>query len=51
MSTDNKGNGDASAKVIRRRPVPITMAKGPYEYVPGDQELPVQLTSFLDMLQ
>src|SRR5947199_2090655 len=51
MRNNNKGNGDASEKVIRRRPVPITMAKGPYEYVPGDQELPVQLTSFLDMLQ
>src|SRR5205823_14823856 len=51
MNTDNKGNGDASEKVIRRKPVPITMAKGPYEYIPGDQELPVQLTSFLDMLQ
>src|SRR5215831_1565199 len=36
---------------LRRRPVPIAMAKGPYEYIPGDQEPPVQLTSFLDMLQ
>ncbi len=51
MSTDNKGSGNAPEKVIRRKPVPIAMAKGPQEYIPGDQELPVQLTSFLDMLQ
>jgi NADH-quinone oxidoreductase subunit B len=51
MITDNKGTGDVAEKVIRRKPVPITMAKGPHEYVPGDQELPVQLTSFLDMVQ
>ena len=30
--------------------VPLTMASGPHEYVPGDQELPVQLTSLADML-
>src|SRR5215831_18961415 len=51
MSTDNKGNEHTPEKAIRSKPVPIAMAKGPYEYVPGDQELPVQLTSFLDMLQ
>jgi len=27
------------------------MARGPQEYIPGDQELPVQITSFMDMLQ
>ena len=51
MSTDNKGNVNAPEKVTRRKPVPLAMARGPYEYIPGDQELPVQLTSFLDMLQ
>ena len=51
MSSENKGNGNAPEKLIRRKPVPIVMAKGPHEYIPGDQELPVQLTSFLDMLQ
>jgi NADH-quinone oxidoreductase subunit B len=51
MSSNNTGNGNAPEKVIRRKPVPIAMAKGPHEYIPGDQELPVQLTSFLDMLQ
>src|SRR5436190_3125330 len=51
MSTDNKGNGDAADKLISHKPVSITIAKGPYEYVPGDQEFPVQLTIFFDMLQ
>src|SRR5436305_13457812 len=51
MSTDNKGNRNATENVIRRKPVPIAMANGPNEYIPGDQELPVKLTSFLDMLQ
>ena len=46
MSTENKGSGNAPEKVIRRKPVPIAMAKGPYEYIQGDQELPVQLTVF-----
>ena len=51
MSSEIKGNGDAPFAPIRRKAVPIVMAKGPQEYVPGDQELPVQLTSLADMLQ
>ncbi len=51
MSHENTGKGNDSETFLRRKPVPIAMAKGPYEYIPGDQELPVQLTSFLDMLQ
>src|SRR6266516_8019296 len=51
MNSENKGNGNATETFIRRKPVPIAMAKGPQEYVPGDQELPVQITSFVDMLQ
>jgi NADH-quinone oxidoreductase subunit B len=51
MSSEIKGNGDASFSTTRRKAVPIVMAKGPQEYVPGDQELPVQLTSLWDMLQ
>lgn len=34
-----------------RKPIPLIMASGPNDYVPGDQELPVQLTSVADMLQ
>ena len=50
MSSENKGNGSTPAGG-RRKPVPIVMASGPHEYIPGDQELPVQLTSLADMLQ
>src|SRR5256712_8143454 len=50
MSSENKGNGSTLVGG-RRKPVPIVMASGPQEYVPGDQELPVQLTSLADMLQ
>jgi NADH-quinone oxidoreductase subunit B len=50
MSREHAEKGNASETSSRRKPVPLAMAKGPYEYVPGDQELPVQLTSFLDLL-
>src|ERR1700724_3538384 len=50
MSGENKGNGSTLAGE-RRKPVPIVMTSGPHEYIPGDQELPVQLTSLADMLQ
>ena len=32
------------------RPVPLAMARGPFEYVPGEQEGPVQLANVADML-
>ena len=51
MSSENQGNGNVSRTFTQRRPVPIVMARGPQEYIPGDQELPVQITSFMDMLQ
>src|SRR5437879_7729614 len=51
MSSESKANGNASVPGTRRKPVPIVMARGPQEYTPGDQELPVQLTSLADMLQ
>jgi NADH-quinone oxidoreductase subunit B len=51
MSSENKTNGDAVFASTRRKSVPIIMARGPQEYVPGDQELPVQLTSVADMIQ
>ena len=34
-----------------RQPIPLTMASGPAEYIPGHQEMPVVLTSVKDMLQ
>ena len=51
MSSEIKESGKTSVPTTRRKPIPITMASGPVEYTPGDQELPVQLTSLADMLQ
>ena len=51
MSSELKENSKTAGSATRRRPVPIAMASGPHEYIPGDQELPVQLTSLADMLQ
>ena len=51
MSSENSGNGKTLVPGVRRKPVPIAMASGPIEYTPGDQELPVEITSFADMLQ
>src|SRR2546429_4317950 len=48
---EQKGDGSAPVPGTRRKAVPIVMASGPQEYTPGDQELPVQLTSLADMLQ
>ena len=35
----------------KRQPIPFAMARGPHEYMPGQQEAPVLLTSFKDLLQ
>jgi NADH-quinone oxidoreductase subunit B len=35
----------------KRKPLPIVMARGPQEYLPGHQEDPVLLTTFADMLR
>src|SRR6266700_1890513 len=51
MSSENTENGKTPVPGTRRKPVPIVMASGPYEYTPGDQELPVAITSLADMLQ
>src|ERR1700693_1658786 len=51
MSSENSEIGKTSVPGGRRKPVPIAMASGPQEYTPGDQELPVAITSFADMLQ
>ena len=51
MTREDQHGGNGEVPGTRRKPVPLAMAKGPFEYIPGDQELPVQLTSLLDMLQ
>ncbi len=50
-TTSQQAGEKASVPGTRRKPVPITMATGPHEYTPGDQELPVAITSLADMLQ
>jgi NADH-quinone oxidoreductase subunit B len=50
---ENTENNNAQEMVpgTRRKAVPLAIARGPFEYLPGDQEGPVQLTSLADMLQ
>jgi NADH-quinone oxidoreductase subunit B len=50
---ENTENNNAQEMVpgTRRKAVPLAIARGPFEYIPGDQEGPVQLTSLADMLQ
>jgi NADH-quinone oxidoreductase subunit B len=47
LKTDEKTLGSMTP---HRKRIPLVMASGPKEYIPGDQELPVQLTSVADML-
>src|SRR3981081_1169205 len=35
----------------RRKAIPLSMARGPQDYIPGQQEEPAVLTSLADMLQ
>src|SRR5262245_16150461 len=39
---DRSGSGTSRG---RHKPVPLVMAQGPHEYIPGEQEGPVQLSS------
>ncbi len=40
----------ADIKSQRGKPLPIMQARGPAEYIPGDQELPVAITSLREMI-
>ena len=51
MSSEIQNNGKPPIINTHRKFVPLTMASGPNEYTPGDQELPVELTSVAEMLQ
>jgi len=51
MSSEVNQNDKMSVPTTRRRSVPLQMAVGPHEYLPGDQEMPVQLISLADMVQ
>ena len=49
MSSEIQNN--EKIPIARRKFVPLAMASGPQDYTPGDQELPVELTSVAEMLQ
>ncbi len=51
MSSEIQDNGKKSIPIAHRKFVPLAMASGPNDYTPGDQELPVELTSVAEMLQ
>jgi NADH-quinone oxidoreductase subunit B len=51
MSNDQQRSGNGSIPGTRRKAVLIAMASGPAEYIAGQQELPVRLTSLADMVQ
>jgi len=50
MRDENNDKGQKRIPGTARKGVPLAMARGPSEYIPGDQEAPVQLTSVADML-
>jgi len=51
MSSEIQDNGKKAVPIAHRKFVPLAMASGPHDYTPGDQELPVELTSVAEMLQ
>jgi NADH-quinone oxidoreductase subunit B len=51
MSNDQQRSGNGQVPGTRRKAVPIIMASGPAEYIAGQQELPVRLTSLAEMVQ
>src|SRR5690348_16854077 len=51
MSSESLGKGQDGVPGVRRKAVPLAMARGSFEYTPGNQEGPVQLTSVADMLR
>jgi NADH-quinone oxidoreductase subunit B len=51
QGSSQDGQAQPASSYSGRRILPIVQASGPNEYIPGDQEAPVQLTSVADMLQ
>jgi NADH-quinone oxidoreductase subunit B len=47
---DNANQGAQDSAEQACKPVPLAMAQGPFEYLPGEQEGPVQLARVADML-
>jgi len=51
MSNGQQRSGNSPVPDTRRKAVPIALAMGTAEYTPGQQELPVRLTSLAEMVQ
>jgi NADH-quinone oxidoreductase subunit D len=51
MSSEQKHREQEHVPKTRRKAIPLSMASGPQDYVPGQQEEPAVLTSVADMLQ
>jgi NADH-quinone oxidoreductase subunit B len=50
MTKEQKHGEQEHVSETRRKPIPLSMARGPQEYTPGQQEEPAVLTSVADML-
>jgi NADH-quinone oxidoreductase subunit D len=50
MSNKQKHEDKEPLPVTRRKAIPLSMARGPQDYIPGQQEEPAVLTSVTDML-
>ena len=51
MNKHHQCSGNGPVPGARRKGVPIAMASGPAEYIPGQQEMPVRLTSLAEMVR
>jgi NADH-quinone oxidoreductase subunit B len=50
MNNKSPQPGGSSTPSVHRKPIPMAQAQGPHEYLPGQQEMPVVLTSVADTL-
>ena len=50
MTKEQKHGEQEHVSETRRKPIPLSMARGPQDYTPGQQEEPAVLTSVADML-
>ena len=50
MTKEQKRGEQEHVSETRRKPIPLSMARGPQDYTPGQQEEPAVLTSVADML-
>jgi NADH-quinone oxidoreductase subunit B len=51
LASENRGGEQQPDIIPVHKVVPLAVARGPQEYIPGNQESPVQLTSLADMVQ